>query len=414
MLEQVQVRRSEVAQKLLKVRSDEEDRKLQIQEQEKKKQKVEETIGSLLERADELEEGIRAASDETARLNKNLNNTQQEYHKFSTRLESLRNLAERYEGYGNSIRKVMEVRDRVRGIHGVVADLLDVPKEYETAIETALGGSIQNIVTDSEQTAKILIEHLKKNQYGRATFLPLSAISAKSGFDQKQALKEPGAIGLASSLVKADSRYAGLVEYLLGRVLVADNIDSAIAIARRYRHSFRIVTPSGELLSPGGSMSGGAFRNSSNLLGRKREMEELEGQCTKALVQVDRIQKELVLQEGIRQEKTEELEQVKAELQACYLEENTVEMELRQLEKSQSELLDSSADMNMENRQLEGQMRDIRTELETIAEKIRELEAIDSRKNQEIAGYSAQLDEAKEKGRKRFTDFRRSSCRLLP
>ncbi len=397
MLEQVQVRRSEVAQKLLKVRSDEEDRKLQIQEQEKKKQKVEETIGSLLERADELEEGIRAASDETARLNKNLNNTQQEYHKFSTRLESLRNLAERYEGYGNSIRKVMEVRDRVRGIHGVVADLLDVPKEYETAIETALGGSIQNIVTDSEQTAKILIEHLKKNQYGRATFLPLSAISAKSGFDQKQALKEPGAIGLASSLVKADSRYAGLVEYLLGRVLVADNIDSAIAIARRYRHSFRIVTPSGELLSPGGSMSGGAFRNSSNLLGRKREMEELEGQCTKALVQVDRIQKELVLQEGIRQEKTEELEQVKAELQACYLEENTVEMELRQLEKSQSELLDSSADMNMENRQLEGQMRDIRTELETIAEKIRELEAIDSRKNQEIAGYSAQLDEAKEK-----------------
>ncbi len=101
-----------------------------------------------------------------------------------TKLESLKNLAERYDGYGNSIRRVMEVRDRVRGIHGVVADIITTSQKYETAIETALGGSIQNIVTDSETTAKQLIEYLKKNKYGRATFLPLTSINGKQTFSQ--------------------------------------------------------------------------------------------------------------------------------------------------------------------------------------------------------------------------------------
>ena len=118
-----------------------------------------------------------------------------------TKYESLRNLAERYEGYGNSIRRVMEVRSRINGIHGVVAALLDVPKQYETAIETALGGSIQNIVTDTEETAKELIGYLKKNQYGRATFLPLTGISGRQEFSRPEALKEPGVIGIADTLV---------------------------------------------------------------------------------------------------------------------------------------------------------------------------------------------------------------------
>lgn len=254
----------------------------------------------------------------------------------------------------------MECRDRVRGIHGVVADLLDVPKEYETAIETALGGSIQNVVTDSEETAKILIGHLKKNRYGRATFLPLTAVSGRGGFPEPQALKEPGAIGVAADLVKTRDEYKGLVQYLLGRVLVVDHMDHAIAIARKYRHSIRMVTPEGDLLSPGGSMSGGAFKNSSNLLGRRREMEEMEEACKKALLAVDRIQKELVFQEALLEEKNSSLSSVRTSLQARYLEQNTAKLSLRQLNQKKEELTESSADMNLENRQLEEQMREIR------------------------------------------------------
>src|SRR5699024_10462475 len=145
-----------------------------------------------------------------------------------------------------------------------------------TAVETALGGNIQNIVTDREETAKEMIAFLKQNRFGRATFLPLTSVGNRDNFPKKEALGEKGAIGLASSLVESDEKYAGIVNYLLGRVLVAEGIDDAIRIARKYGHSLHIVTLEGEYLSPGGSMTGGAFRNSSNLLGRRRELEELE------------------------------------------------------------------------------------------------------------------------------------------
>ena len=192
MLEQVQVRRSEVAQKILKFKSDESVQDEQLQEALKKLAKAQEEQEALASAQTECEEQLAFYEQEQRRLTKNLNDQQHEYHTASTRLESLRNLAERYEGYGNSIRRVMEVRDRIHGIRGVVADLVTTEKEYETAIETALGGSIQNVVTDSEQTAKQLIEYLKKNRYGRVTFLPLTSIGGGSGFFQTGGIKGAG------------------------------------------------------------------------------------------------------------------------------------------------------------------------------------------------------------------------------
>lgn len=293
MLEQVNLRRSEVSQKLLRFKSDESVQDELIGRERALLDQLNEELEKKQFAAQEAEDALLKAEQESHRLNRNLNDTQQEYHMAYTKLESLKNLAERYDGYGNSIRRVMEVRDRVHGIHGVVADIITTSQKYETAIETALGGSIQNIVTDSEATAKQLIEYLKKNKYGRATFLPLTSINGKQTFSQPAALKEKGVLGLASDLVQVDSRYEGLARYLLGRVVVADTIDNAIALARKYKYSLRIVTLEGELLSAGGSMTGGAFKNSSNLLGRRREIEELENTCSKALVQVEKIQRSL-------------------------------------------------------------------------------------------------------------------------
>ncbi len=397
LLEQVQVRRSEVAQKLLKVKTDEESWNIQIEEQEEILKALGQALEELLCEADSLEAGAKTADEEIRRLNRNLNNTQQEYHTAYTKLESLRNLAERYEGYGNSIRRVMECRDRIHGIHGVVADLIDVPKEYEIAIETALGGSIQNVVTDSEETAKALIEYLKKNKYGRATFLPLTGISGRGGLEETRALKEPGAIGVAADLVRAKKEYSGLLQYLLGRVLVADNIDHAIAIARKYRHSIRIVTLEGELLNPGGSLSGGAYKNSSNLLGRKREMEELEDVCQKALIRVDNIQKELVLREKELEEKTSALSGVKEKIQGKYLEENTAKLSLEQLQEKKEELFESSRDMTLENRQLEEQIQDIRENIATLTKDMEALEAANEERNQKLSSDGASLETAKER-----------------
>ena len=384
MLEQIQVRGSEVAGKLLQMKSEEEGWERRILEQEKKAAVLKAQIEARSRQAKALE----AETAETAKalrdLSRELNNTQQDYHMAHTKYESLRNLSERYEGYGNSIRRVMEARTQISGVRGVVADLIDVPKEYETAVETALGGSIQNIVTDTEQTAKRLIEYLKKNRYGRATFLPLNAVSGREEGFSSQILSEPGVLGPASSLVQAKEEYQGLVRYLLGRVLVVDHVNHAIALAGKYRHTLRLVTLEGELFSPGGSMSGGAFKNSSNLLGRKREMEELNERCRQALMKVDEIQKETVETEKAQAEKIKELESAKELLQKEYLEENTALGELSRLKEKKRELGDSTKDLRQEAGQLEEQRGELSERLHEIETEIARLESENEEKNQKL------------------------------
>lgn len=398
MLEQVLVRRSEVAQKLLKAKSDEDvqnERKqaevLQLERTQAKLDELEVHQGSSEETIQQLEQEIR-------HLNHRLNETQQEYRAACTRMDSLKNLAERYDGYGGSIRKVMEVRERIKGIHGVVADIISTKKEYETAVETALGGSIQNIVTDSETTAKQLIEYLKKNKFGRATFLPLTSVGRKnSAFGQEKALKEPGVIGLASTLVQADEQYEGLIRYLLGKVVVVDQIDHAIDLARKFQYTFRIVTLDGELFSAGGSMTGGAFKNTSNLLGRKREIEELEDQCEKCLQDVHHIEQELSLKEGQLTQQREELEQLRLEKQNVSLKQNTIQMNVRQLEQKIQEIEDSSADLVLENTQLEEQIHELRGNKKKLLEENGTLEDRNADSQKEIQRLSGVQEEFRHK-----------------
>ena len=386
MLEQVNLRRSEVSQKLLKYKSDESVQEEQIQKEQAALSEVEENLKETRTAITQTETELAAGEEEQRRLNVRLNHIQQEYHTSYTKLESLRNLAERYEGYGGSIRRVMEVRDRIHGIHGVVADLIAVEQKYETAIETALGGSIQNIVTDSEETAKRLIEYLKKNRYGRATFLPLTSVKNRQGFRQKEVLKEPGVLGLASQLVETKDIYRELIGHLLGRVVVADTIDHAIALARKYRYSLRIVTLEGELLSAGGSMTGGAFKNSSNLLGRRRELEELEEACKKAIGQVEQVQKEIHMREELQRELKEQLEAQRGKLQKLTLEENTIQLNISRLEDKKQEIAGSYEDLSLEHGQLEEQVRDIsnsRKQLEEEMGALEEKSALLTRKTEE-------------------------------
>lgn len=395
MLEQVNVRRSEVCQKLLKFKSDESEQDELLLNLKKEADEIDEGISQRDEAQSLCESRTEELEAQVKRLNKNLNDKQQEYHTSYTKLESLRNLAERYEGYGGSIRKVMEVRDRIKGIHGVVADLITVPKQYEIAVETALGGSIQNIVTDSDQTAKQLIEYLKKNRFGRATFLPLTSISNKNSFSQEKALSEPGVLGLANTLVEADKQYEGLMNYLLGRVVVVDTIDNAIALAKKFQYSLRIVTLEGELLSAGGSMTGGAFKNTSNLLGRKREIEELEERYTKALTDVEQLEKELVMNEGLLTESKEELDRIRSEKQSFYLKQNTVRINLKRIEDKKTEIRESYGDLERENVQLEAQIREIGGSQQELLTAVETLEKQNRDTGEELELLNSGLEKAK-------------------
>ncbi len=395
MLEQVNVRRSEISQKLLKIKSDESVQEEQLKKEQEKSLALKKRLEAILREQGEQEKGIEQAEAEIRRISRNLNEKHQAYQSAYSRLESLKNIAERYEGYGNSIRRVMDVKDRIRGIHGVVADLITTEKEYETAIETALGGSIQNVVTDSEETAKRLIEYLKKNRYGRATFLPLTSVKMKGGFNQDGILREPGVVGLAHQLVHTDSLYQELIRYLLGRVVVADNIDHAIALARKYQHSLRIVTLEGELLAPGGSMTGGAFKNNSNLLGRKREIEELEQACEKTQKASESLEKELDQAErtlaGIRKA----AERTREEKEEASLGQNTVKMNIAQLESRRAEIRESAVDLVEEHRQLEDQARELKKNYDTLLADVEGLEAKNSQVNRQIEGLQAELEQGR-------------------
>ena len=273
MMEQTKVQRAQMNQRLIEMKSNSGEQEAQLKKYEEDFLAVQKEIEKHQAESNRLEDEIEQLQKQLKDQNEQLQIGQTTFHREKSRLESLRNLTERYDGYGGSIRKIMERKEEEKGLLGVVADLIKVDKTYEIAIETALGGNIQNIVTDCEETAKRMIDFLKRNKYGRATFLPLTAINGTSGIRQPEALQEKGVIGLASTLVAADPKYQKLIDHLLGRTVVVHTIEDGIVLARKYRQSLRIVTLEGELMNPGGSMTGGSFKNTSNLLSRRREIE---------------------------------------------------------------------------------------------------------------------------------------------
>ena len=198
-----------------------------------------------------------------------LSDQREKYHRTQSNYDTLRNMAERYDGYGFGIKKVMEQKRRVSGIIGVVSDIIKVEPKFEAAIETALGGSIQNVVTDSQETARKLISFLRAKQVRKGDFSSAGRSAGKT-FSRPEALKEKGVVGIASRLASYDDRYRHLFASLLGQVLVVENMEAGIAIANKYHHSLRIVTMEGDSLNRGGSMTGGAFKSKGKSAGTKQ------------------------------------------------------------------------------------------------------------------------------------------------
>ena len=404
MKEQLDIRKAGISQRILSLKTQEEEQQSAIDQAQKEYDTITKAIQETREEGNRLTKEIHAIQETLKQQNTQLEKEQTSYHREASRLESLRNITERYDGYGNSIRRVMEQKNHVPGIRGVVADIIHVEKNYEIAIETALGGSIQNIVTDNEQTAKQMIEFLKKNRYGRATFLPLNSISSRGEFNQRGALNEPGAIGLASGLVTAEKEYDGLIGYLLGRVLVVDHIDHAIAIARKYRHSIRMVTLEGESLSPGGSMTGGAFKNNSNLLGRRREIEELEKKVKELAAGYNEIRQSMEDNRSRRNEMRDTVAALQQKFQEQSIQQNTARLNIEQLEKKAEEIRGGYTRIEREQEEIRLQARDMQAdnikitqELEASKRDEEELETFIETRQKELEDWKKDEAETSEK-----------------
>ncbi len=370
MQEQINIRKAEMNKRLLEQKSEEEELQSMLEEYGQSYQKARETCQNLESELQKSEEKNREWQAKRAETLERMEQDNARYHREKSRLESLINIAERYDGYGNSIRRVMERKESEPGLLGVVADLIQVDRQYEIAIETALGGSLQNIVTDDENTAKKMIGYLKQNRFGRATFLPLTSVGKRPVSVNQAALKEPGVIGIGSELVQADRRFAGLKTYLLGRTYVVDTIDHAVLLARKYQYSLRIVTLEGESLSPGGSMTGGAFKNTSNLLGRKREIEDLQRETEKLEHTLAGHKSRLEDISTARELLKEEIRQKEENLKQAMLKQNTEEMNLERIREQKAENDSRFTSLQLESREMERQLSEINESREQIREEL--------------------------------------------
>lgn len=264
--------------------------KLEKDKDNMKKEDLTESIRNTVTLIKRSREKINELNNEKTELKSTLSELEKQHGNVKTdiqvktsRQKMLKDMENSMEGYSRSVKEIMTAcrrsSDLGKGIHGTVAQLVEVDKKYETAIEMTLGSALQNIVTSSEGDAKKAIEFLKRNKVGRATFLPITSVKGKRLDDSTLRRLEDcqGFCGVASNLVNSDPSYAGIVLNLLGRVIVVENLDSGINIARKFGYSFRIVTLEGDILSTSGSMSGGSTdHRSSGILNRSREVSELE------------------------------------------------------------------------------------------------------------------------------------------
>ena len=395
MLEQKNIRKAELNSIIIQKKSEENLADNSINEFSDQLVKADNKINNLTEQINDVNQGIITNKDKISELTSIIDKEQTQYHREKSKLESLIAITERYDGYGNSIRKIMELKETNSGILGVIADIIKVEKKYETAIETALGGTIQNIVTDNEKTAKELIAYLKENKLGRATFLPITSVSGKNTYESEPCMQEKGVIGLASSLVRVDFEYTKLAKYLLGRILVVDNIDNALAIAKKYKYSLRIVTLEGEQLNPGGSMTGGAFKNASNLLGRRREIEELKknvSDVSKSLNEHKSLTSELRKTVASLREQNDSLNKAMREAQ---VEKNTIVMNLNSATNRRDEIISSLKDINSQIADVEREITEISGNLSNASDSLASLDSINEESKNEIESLNSLLAEKK-------------------
>ena len=272
-----------------RTRSNKEDLSKGFYEIEKNRNEIYKSIEEMREEKDKSSEKIK-------NFETKINTYQSEYRVKESRHKFLVETEKEKEGYSRSVKLLLDAVEKNsilnKGVNGVLANLISVEKKYETAIEMTLGATIQNIVTETENEAKKLVEYLRENKLGRASFLPISSVKGQK-ITSINSKGIDGVIGIASDLVKCDKKYDGIILNLLGRTVIVDDIDNAVNLAKKNSYKFKIVTLKGDVINPSGAISGGSVANKTvSILGRGKEIKELEKNLTELQNKINSIQKE--------------------------------------------------------------------------------------------------------------------------
>ncbi len=350
---------------------------------------------SLKEKADKKSESMQKIKD----FDTTLNNLAYEINMKDSRLKFLIETEKEKEGYTRSVKSLLNACEKDsklnKGVNGVLANLISVDKKYETAIEMCLGQATQNIVTDTEEDAKKLVEYLRENKLGRASFLPVTSVKGRK-LDRIIKNSTEGVIGVASDLVKCNKKYEQIVLNLLGRTLIVENMDTAIQMAKLNSYSFRIVTLDGDIISNTGSITGGSIQTKTvNLLGRSREIEDLEKALKELQVKKEEVAKEKQDYTESVTDTIEEVTRIEKELQdieVVYAAENqkilNIEDSISKLEARREkikaeleELSKQKLDNNMQKEEKQERINYLEKEIENISKVVEEF-ALNNKDNQ--------------------------------
>ena len=355
----------------------------QFYEIESKRNKIIKSLEEIGKQREEANQKIKEYDDEINRL---LNEARMKDSKLKFLIET----EKEKEGYIKSVKALLKdcnnIKELGKGMHGVLANIIEVPEEYQTAIEMCLGASLQNIVTETEEDAKKLVEHLRKNNLGRASFLPITSVKGKK--IEKIKGKENGIVGIASDLIKYNPKYEQIILNLLGRTVIVDNMDTAIKVAKQNAYSFRIITLDGDVINASGAITGGSVtKKTVNILGRGKEIEKLEKEIENLKSKISKLQKEK--------------EEYEASVESTLQEVANLEKKLQEIEITYATEKQKVVSIEENITKIEGRVQKLKDEQQTI-EKQKE-EAVN--KKQKIQEEIQQLNEETEKLAKVIQEF---------
>lgn len=260
-----------------------EDTKREIAENEAKSAQLKEKLTAMNERIDHQQTRLDEITSELEGLGAEISEKQLEFNSKTSKKRILEAMENDYEGYARSVKSVLTAQELKKcAIYGTLSGLINVEKEYVTAIEVALGGALQNIVVEDEEDAKRAIAYLREKKLGRATFLPVSSVTGRRLDNENEIKRCEGFVGIAADLVRFDKKYSGIINNLLARTVVVKTIDDGIKLSRKFGYRFKAVTLSGDVMNAGGSMSGGSVNKTGGFLSRASEIKTL-GQDISAL-----------------------------------------------------------------------------------------------------------------------------------
>ena len=377
----------------------------EIEESENKAEKLRAKLS-------ELETSIAKTSQNIKDKEEQLARERLEAGRIQTRLHTIEEMESNYEGYNLGVRSLM--KKNLSGIRGVTAELMEVPKGYELAVETAMGASLQNVICESDDDAKRAVKFLKENRVGRITFLPITSIRAGKQSINDKIKDDKGFVGMAVDIVKFDKELANIYSYLLGRVAIVKDMDSAIRLSK-ISQGLRFVTPEGEIVNASGAITGGAYKNkSANLLERKAEIGDLEKGLKAYNLSIDKMVEELSKLKARQTDEREmfndlssdfreadlnlnmlkslvESEKIRAEEQSKSL--KRVESELAEIDKQTKEADELILKLNNQAEKLQNEIKKIQSNTETVLREIDSIKAETDKASEGVTKHRISLNE---------------------